>query len=434
MTQDLQKLIMPRRQVLIGCAAGLVAASSASAQTQKPYGADDGGYKIEPRNPPEKLPAFTAPTERHAPQGKPPLAPADRVGFAVVGLGRLALEEIIPAFGQSKLARLAAVVTGDREKGRRVAAEHGVAEDNVYGYSDIERLRDDPAIRAVYIVTPNGRHRDHTIQSARAGKHVLCEKPMAVSSLEAREMIDACASARVKLMIAYRCQFEPSHRALIELVRSGRYGALKMIDAHNGQVQGEVSQWRHVKALAGGGSLPDVGIYCLNMARYVTGEEPIEVSAKVWSKPGDPRFKEVEENCAWQMQFPSGVVARLASAYDAHEARRLRLYFERGWVEMDPAFSYSGLRMRQSHIDVQNSAVEQVEEHVRVEKNQFTREIDHFAACILTDSTPLTPGEEGEQDHRLIEAIYMSAMTNTAVKLLQADRLDAFRGPLPLEI
>ena len=422
-----------RRDVLIGGALGLAAAGQLSTMAAAQGGQKQAqSYDIPNRNTSETLPGFTAPSERHSPPSQPPLVPRDQIGFAVVGLGRLALEEVIPALQQSKLGRLAAVVTGDPAKGGRVADQHGLSHSSVYGYAEIERLRDNPDIKAVYVVTPNGLHRDHVLLAARAGKHVLCEKPMAVSSAQAREMIGACAAASVKLMIAYRCQYEPNHRAMIKLVREKTYGDLKLIEAHNGQVQGDPQQWRHNKALAGGGALPDVGLYCLNMARYVTGEEPVEVYGSTWSKAGDPRFAEVEENCAWQMRFPSGVVARLATAYDAHEARRLRLYFERGWVDMDPAFSYSGLKLKVGRTDGDDPEVELIEEQKRVEKNQFMREIDHFCACILTNTTPLTPGEEGEQDHKIMEAIYMSAATNLPVKLDRVDQLDAFRGPPPL--
>jgi predicted dehydrogenase len=266
---------------------------------------------------PEKRPPFVGPTERRAPPELPPLPPEQRVGFAVVGLGRLSLEAILPGLAASKLARLAGVMTGDKAKGVRVAQQYGAPAESVYGYDEWAALGANKDIQAVYIVTPNGLHLDQVRQAAGVKKHVLCEKPMANTSTEAEQMIAACDEAGVTLMIAYRCQYEPHNREVILIARSGEFGALKMIEAHNGQVQDTAEQWRHEKRMAGGGALPDIGLYCLNFARFVTGEEPVEVMAWKWSTPNDPRFREIEENVVWQMRFPSGIVAKLSSAYDS---------------------------------------------------------------------------------------------------------------------
>ena len=286
--------------------------------------------RIPGQTEPEKRPPFVAASEKRAPPEAPPLAPDKRTGFAVVGLGRLALEEIIPAFALCKLAKLTALMTGDLAKGRRVAEQYGVSADAVFAYDDWKGLAARTDVQVVYIVTPNGLHLEQVKQVAGIGRHVLCEKPMANDSAEAQQMIDACSKAGVTLMIAYRSQYEPHNLEVTRMVRSGEFGALKLIEAHNGQVQDTASQWRHDKALAGGGALPDIGIYCLSFARFVTGEEPEEVFAWSWSTPGDTRFKDVEENVVWQMRFPSGVVARLACAYGAHEARPAPALFREG--------------------------------------------------------------------------------------------------------
>jgi predicted dehydrogenase len=387
----------------------------------------------EPRIPgqdePEARPAFVGKSERRAAPESPPLPPQRRVGFAVIGLGRLSLEAILPALASCKLVRLAAVMTGDKEKGARVARQYGAPADAVYGYDEWDALGRNKDIDVVYVVTPNGMHLDQVQQAARVGKHVLCEKPMANTSVEAEQMIDACKRAGVTLMIAYRCQYEPFNQEVTRLTRCGEFGALKMIEAHNGQVQDTADQWRHRKALAGGGALPDIGLYCLNFARFVTGEEPHEVMAWAWSTPGDPRFQEIEENIVWQMRFPSGVVARLSSAYDAHEARPARLYFQKAVVKLEPAFAYQGHRLNILHRSPDRADVEINEERLIGPKNQFGAEMDHMADCILTGRRPRTPGEEGLQDQRLMEAIYRSAAENRPVLLPALQGLDLFRGP-----
>ncbi|VXB37556.1 Oxidoreductase [Burkholderia sp. 8Y] len=376
---------------------------------------------------PETRPPFVGASERRSPVEPPPLAPDRKVGFAIVGLGRLSLDSILPALASTKLARLAAVMTSDKAKGERVALQYGAPVDAVYGYDEWPRLAANDDVQAVYIVTPNGLHREQVIAAAGIGKHVLCEKPLSNTSAEAEEMIRACADAGVMLMVAYRLQYEPHNREAARLVRSKTFGELKIIEAHNGQVQGEANQWRHDKRLAGGGSLPDIGLYCLNFARFVTGEEPVEVSAWVWSTPGDARFAQVEENVSWQMRFPSGVVARCSAAYDAHESRIARLHCQRGTVVLDPAFAYKGLRLSVQHRSPEREDVEVREERILEDANQFAAEIDHMAECILTGRTPATPGEEGLQDQRIMEAIYRSAAENRPVELPAVAGRDAFR-------
>lgn len=271
-------------------------------------------------------------------------------------------------------------------------------------------------------------HHEYVIRAVQAGKHVLCEKPMANTAHESEEMIAACKKAGKQLMIAYRIQYELMNRYARELVRTKKFGAVKLIESVNAQRQGEPNQWRHKKALAGGGSLPDIGLYCLNTTRFLLGEEPEEVFATTYSTPGDPRFTEVEENVIWQMRFPSGVLANLMCGYDVHESRRYRVHGVTGWFGLDPAFSYRGLRMRTGHAE---GNIEHIDEPRMEEKNQFARELEHFADCVRHNQTPYTPGEEGLQDHRIMEAIYESARTRRPVKLTAASKPDAFRGTEP---
>ena len=182
---------------------------------------------------------------------------------------------------------------------------------------------------------PNALHHRDVLAAAAAGKHVLCEKPMATSAREARDMVAACARAGVKLMVAYRMQYQPHAREAIRLARSGALGTVTLMDMVNNQNQGDPGQWRQKKALAGGGSLPDVGLYCLNTSRAILGEEPVAVTASIWTPAGDPRFAEVEDNVAFTLHFPSGAMSNCLTSYSTHElqaaetARRDRLAGDR---------------------------------------------------------------------------------------------------------
>ncbi|TCM58135.1 putative dehydrogenase [Rhizobium sp. PP-F2F-G48] len=365
-----------------------------------------------------------------APSGNPkaPLPPEDRVGFAVVALGRLSLEEILPAFGETKNARLVALVSGSPEKMKTVAARYGIKPEACYDYEGFDAIKDNPAIKAVYVVTPNGLHRDFVERAAKAGKHVLCEKPMSVNSTEARAMLDACNVAGVKLMIAYRIQYEAFNLHLAEKVRTKAYGRLVGMSAINVQTVAEngAEQWRHKKALAGGGALPDIGLYCLNTARFLTGEEPVEIMATQYSPAGDPRFAEVEETVSFTLRFPSHTIVNCLTSYGARDDKHQRLNFERASVDMPNAYKYKG----QSLTVIEREGDQTVQKTIDLSaNNQFAAEIDHLADCILHDRKPRTPGEEGVQDHVLMEAIYRSAATGAPVRLDPVQGLDAFRGP-----
>ena len=381
--------------------------------------------------PPIKLPEIVAPTEKHP--TTPTAAPPDkRLGFAVVGLGHLSLEQILPAFGQTKRCKPTALVSGDPAKMKQVAQQYGIAEKNIYSYQNYDALKDNPDVDIIYIVLPNSMHAEYTVRGAQAGKHILCEKPMANSVKECQHMIDACNAANKKLMIAYRIQYEPYNRQMMQMARGRELGAVKLIEMVNGQNQGgDLNQWRLKKSLAGGGSLPDVGIYCLNTARFVTGEEPIEILASQYSTPGDPRFKEVEESVTWTMRFPSGIQVNAACSYGFHETRRYRIVGSDAWAEMSPAFPYKGLRMTVGRKNPTNPMIENKEERILDEKNQFALEMDHMAECVQENKKPFTPGEEGLQDIRLIATIYDAAQNDKKIVLPPQTGMDLYRGPQP---
>ena len=362
----------------------------------------------------------------------PPPAPMNdekKIGYALVGLGHLTLEQLLPAFGACKYSKPVALVSGDAAKAKKIAEQYSIKPQAIYNYQNYDAIKNNPEIDAVYIVLPNSMHEEFTIRGAAAGKHVLCEKPMTVSSESAQRMIDACKKASRKLMVAYRIQYEPHNRQVMQWARDKKWGKVKVIELFNGQNQGDPAQWRQKKALAGGGSLPDIGLYCLNTARFITGEEPEWVSATSYTDTSDPRFKEVEDTVLFQMGFPSGTVVNAGSSYSVHDSKRYRCLADKGgWFGMDSAFSYKGLKLELSEV---RDGQEFRENPSIEEKNQFALEIDHMSQCIMADQQPYTPGEEGLQDHKIMEAIYRSAKEHKLITLDKITKLDSFRGTPP---
>ena len=361
-----------------------------------------------------KLPRLNATTEAPEKPPAPSEAAQQRTGYALVGLGHLSINEILPAFGASKYSRVTALVSGDRSKAEKLAAQYGVKSTSIYDYKNYEQLAQNPDVQAIYIVLPNSMHREYTERGAKIGKHILCEKPMATSVRDCEHMIAACKQANVKLMIAYRQQYEPMNREIVKMVKAGKFGALKSFVASNSQAQGDPDQWRQKLALAGGGCLPDVGVYCLNAARFLSGEEPVEVSAFTYQPKDDPRFREVEESCTFMLRFPSGLIATCNSGYGAHRTQFMRLEGDRQWAEMNPSFAYHGLKLRVNRVEGERAVL--VEPTIQ-EKDQFALEMDHFALCVQQNLQPHTPGEEGLQDQRVTDALYESARTGKAVRI-----------------
>src|SRR5215468_5447179 len=200
-----------------------------------------------------------------------------RIGYCIVGLGRISMQHFMPALKMSAKSRVAALVSGHRDKAERMAAEYSVPSASIYSYENYDAIAKNPDIDAVYIALPNSMHAEYTIRAAKAGKHVLCEKPMATNVEDSRAMIKTCESAGKKLMIAYRCQYEPANLRAVQLIREGKLGSIQSIESAFGFPIAP-NEWRLDRKLAGGGPLMDVGIYCLNASRYLTGTEPTEVT------------------------------------------------------------------------------------------------------------------------------------------------------------
>lgn len=400
--------------------------------------ADGPVPKLPATSPPATVPAeqqkpieleqIKAKTEQQEGDTPTPLPEDQRVGYALVGLGHLTLNQLLPAFGSCKKSKVVALVSGSPEKMQKVAQQYGVKKESCYSYADYDKLADNKDVQAIYIVLPNGMHAEYTVRGAQAGKHILCEKPMANTAAECQTMIDACKKADRKLMIAYRIQYEPHHRMVREMIQKEQFGKVKNIMANNGQNSDNPDHWRFDKALAGGGSLPDVGLYCLNTIRYLLGEEPTEVMGYIHNTPDDPRFKEVEEQVNWLMKFPSGVQTSCATSYGHHDDKNYKVLADKGWIKMDPAFTYTNLELETSQAQGKEN---QIVQHKIADKDQFALEMDHFSECILANKVPFTPGEEGLQDQKIMEAIYQSARENKPVKLAAVNKKDAFRGPEP---
>jgi predicted dehydrogenase len=329
-----------------------------------------------------------------------------KLGFALVGLGNLSTNQIAPALKQTKNCRLAGIVTGTPSKAEKWKAEYGIPDQSIYNYDNMEKMADNPDIDVVYVVTPNALHAEHAIKAAKAGKHVLCEKPMEVSSEKCEQMIAASKKAGRQLAIGYRCQFEPHHLECARLAREKVFGNLRMMEAGFGFPIGDPTQWRLNRALAGGGPLMDVGIYALQATRFVTGEEPVLVSATE-TKTDPVKFKDVEESMTWELKFPSGVLAYCSTTYKVGGINRFSAYADQGWFGLDPAFNYTGNRGHRS--DGKELRFDTV--------NQFAVEMDDFAQCILNNKPTKVPGEEGLRDLKIMMAIYEAARTGKAVKL-----------------
>ncbi len=361
-----------------------------------------------------QLSQIHGPSEQDEKAPGPFLPTKRRIGYAIVGLGRLSLDQILPAFAVSQYCTPVALVSGDRTKALKIADQYGIDAAGVYGYDSFERLAENPRVDVVYVVLPNGLHAEYVTRAAKIKKHVLCEKPMAVSSQEARTMIRSCKAAGVKLMIAYRQQYEPNNKALRQSIANGALGKVHGFVSSNSQQQGDPTQWRLNLKLAGGGCLPDVGLYCLNAARFLSGEEPSEVSATIWQPRDDPRFTQVEASCSFTLKFPSGLIASCSTSYDVHKSQFLRIEGDQAWAELSPAFAYHGNKLRYSKLqgDMETETAPQIGE-----KNQFALEMDHFAECILEKKEPHTPGEEGLRDHVIMEAIYQAAHSRKSVVL-----------------
>ncbi|MBI5689592.1 MAG: Gfo/Idh/MocA family oxidoreductase [Verrucomicrobia bacterium] len=333
-------------------------------------------------------------------------APAERkLGIALCGLGNYARGQLAPALRLTQHCELRGVITGSREKGQAWAREFGFPEKHIYSYATMARLIDNPAIDIVYVVTPNSLHAEHTSAAAWAGKHVICEKPMANSVADCNAMLAACRANRVKLSIGYRLQFEPHYRELKRLAREQDFGPFRKM---TGGLAFTIRQrvWRIEKAMAGGGPLMDIGIYCLQaacMAADTSGEAhptfaPVAVQAREHPKQRPDLFRDVEEGLDWRMEFANGATGEFTTSYNGG-MDKFRAEAEKGWYELAPAFQYGGLKVTTSKGPPGVGMPPPSQQAVQ---------IDDFARCVKEGRESPVSGEMGRRDMVIIEAIYRS--------------------------
>ena len=326
-----------------------------------------------------------------------------RVGYAVVGLGGISQRAVLPAFRHSKKAKLVAVVSGDLRKAKRLAAGFGASA--WYTYDDYDRCLANPEVDAVFIATDNGTHARYSVRAAEAGRHVLCEKPMATTVEDCRQMIRACQANKVRLMIAYRKYFEPASLALKKLITSGKLGKLKVIQSAFTiflPPNKKVPAWHLDPQSSGGGSLVDVGVYCVNTIRWLTGKEPLEANAYAWTTDPD-RFSGVEESIGFQLKFPDALFVQATSSFGAAQANSLKVFGEKGWAALDPAFAYDEERRLFGKIGGR-----WFEKRFKV-MDEFALELDALADGIRRGRDPEPDGGEGLRDVVVMQAIYQAA-------------------------
>jgi predicted dehydrogenase len=336
----------------------------------------------------------------------------EKVRYAVVGLGWIAQESVLPGFkNATRNSELAALVTDDPEKALKLGKEYSVA--NTVSYDGYDELLRSGSIDAVYIALPNNLHADFTIRAARAGVHVLCEKPMASSVEECEAMTRACEESGVKLMIAYRLHFEPGNLKAIELVSSGQIGEPRFFSSVFGQQVPE-GNIRLEKSLDGG-PLMDMGVYCINAARYLFRSEPEEVVAFGAAIRDDPRFSEIHEMVSAILRFPGERLASFTSSLGSAAVDTYTVVGTTGDLRVSPGYGYHDER----------ELIHTVEGKERRETfkrgDQFGAELVYFSQCILDDTTPEPGGLEGTADIRVIGAILKSIRCGRAVRMPQSD-------------
>lgn len=330
--------------------------------------------------------------------------PRKRLGVALVGLGYYSRDLLAPAMQLTQHCYLAGIVTGTPSKIPQWQERYKIPDANVYNYENMHELANNPAIDVVYIVLPTGLHMQYSIIAATAGKHVWCEKPMAMTTVECESIIAACKKNKVQLTVGYRMQHEPNTQRIIQLAKTKPYGKIQLITADAGYHNtGNSHGWR-AEAKLGGGAMYDMGVYPLNAARYTAGEEPIAVTATQESTR--PLYKDVDETTHFQLEFPSGAIAECATSY-AKNTNLLHAKCEKGWYELQPFQSYTGVRGKTSDNLVWEASPD----------NQQARQMDNDALAILNNSPVVVPGEEGMRDIRIVEAIFKAAKEKKRITL-----------------
>ncbi|HSB93771.1 MAG TPA: Gfo/Idh/MocA family oxidoreductase, partial [Flavitalea sp.] len=326
---------------------------------------------------------------------------------AIMGLGGYATI-VAEAMNNCKKAKITGLISGTPSKITAWQQKYNVPAKNCYDYSNFDAVKNNPDIDAVYVITPNGLHKEQVIRVAKAGKHVICEKPMGLNAAEGQEMIDACKKANVKLLVGYRMHFEPKTLEVIRMRKDGEFGKILFFQGLSGFQIGDPTQWRLNKKLAGGGSMMDIGIYSINGARYMTGEDPVWVTAQE-TKTDHEKFKEgVDETIQFQMGFPSGAVASCLSTYSMNNLDKFFLNGEKGFAEMQPSTNYGPIQGRTHKGELNHPHV-----------THQTVQMEEMSDILLQNKKPPVPvdGEEGLKDLKIIDAIYEAVRTGKMVPI-----------------
>jgi glucose-fructose oxidoreductase len=324
--------------------------------------------------------------------------PAKKLGVALVGLGGYSTGELGPALRETQFCRLAGVVTGSREKGEQWARDYGFAPKSIYSYDTMARIADDPGIDIVYVVTPNGLHAEHAIAAAKAGKHVILEKPMCNTVAECDAVLAACRAAKVRHSIGYRLFWDPYHAELRRLARTEEFGPFKKMKGDRAFVM-NTWRWRADKKLAGGGPLMDLGIYLIQGACMAkNGVAPAFVTAHELPKTRPDISRDTEETLQWTMEWPDGAVAELSTSYQQN-FDHFRAEGAKGWIDFqEHAFGY-----KVGAVETSRGALHYPGPY------QQALQMDDFSQCIQTGRATPVPGEMGRRDLAIIEAIYRAS-------------------------
>jgi len=326
---------------------------------------------------------------------------------AIMGLGGYA-NRVAEAMQSCVRAKLVGLISGTPDKIKNWQGKYNIPEKNCYNYENFDKIKDNADIDVVYVITPNSLHRDQVIRVANAGKHVICEKPMALNAKEGKDMVDACKKNNVKLLVGYRMHFEPKTLEIIKMRKNGDFGKVMFFQGLCGFKIGDPGQWRLNKKLAGGGSLMDIGIYAINGARYMVGEEPIWITAEE-TKTNPLVFKDgVDETIQFQMGFPGGAVASCLSTYNMNYLDRFFLTGEKGFAELQPSTGYGPIKGRTNKGELTHPHI-----------THQTVQMEEMAQIILEGKQSVVPvdGEEAVKDLKIIDAIYLAASTGKKVNL-----------------
>jgi predicted dehydrogenase len=326
-----------------------------------------------------------------------------KLGIALVGLGNYSTTQLAPALQQTSHCYLAGIVTGTPEKAVKWKEQYKIPQKNIYNYENFDSIKNNTDIDIIYVVLPNFMHAEFVVRAAKAGKHVICEKPMALTVEDCDKMIAACKSAGRMLSVGYRLHFEPYNREMMRLGQQKVFGNVKYLKGGFGFPANHSNQWRLTKDKAGGGPLVDVGIYVIQAFCYVTGTEPISVIAKEGPKTDPEKFRTVEQSLTWQFEMPGGIIADGETSY-AQNMNFLRAEAENGWFELPSAYNYTGQRGRTSQGEMKFPLI-----------NQQAAQMDDFSLGIKDRRPSPVPGEMGRRDVKILQAVYKAMETGKRV-------------------